>query len=283
MLTLRRLALTLFVLPLFGCPELGTQEREIVAELPENPTWTEHIKPLMDTYCNECHSVPPQQLAPPTLRLDTCEDVGGVFGAKNQSIRIIFRTIDQVPSPMPPTTYGIYPTADEQEIIQRWVDQGANCDGAPTNVNPNNMTGDMGVPPNMNPGDMAMPNNMSMDMGMDTGMDMDMDTGPDLPPAATWNQVASMMITPCTGCHSAGAGGLQWSNVAELRTAIEGMNSPTDDLAYIEPNQPELSHLFLRVSSVDMAFRMPRNSAQPIDNLVMAMESWINNGADFDN
>lgn len=271
---------------LLGCPELGQQERTIVGEIPETPTWSEHVKPIMDVYCNECHSVPAEQLAPPSIRLDTCEDVGGVFGAKNQASRIVFRTIDQVPSPMPPLTYGIYPTNDEQEILQRWVDQGAQCDGGPP---VNATTTDMGTP-NGVPGDMGTPNNMTPDMGtpgQDAGDDMGVDMAPDVgEPATTWVMVAAQLNMKCSGanCHSAGARAPTLVGTpAEIQAAIEGQSATTGDMnLYITPSDPAASEIFLRVDSPNADFRMPRNAPQVDQVLADALESWINAGAPFE-
>ena len=83
-------SVALFALLAAGCPELGTQPRTITSEIPESPTWTD-VKPILDEFCNECHSVPlvavpPSVVAPDTLRLDVCEDVAGVTGAKSNAV-----------------------------------------------------------------------------------------------------------------------------------------------------------------------------------------------------
>lgn len=275
--------LALVVILLAGCPELGTQERTVTAELPANPTWSADVKPILDTHCNECHSVPATQLAPPTLRLDVCETVDGLPGAQSQAIRIVFRTIDQIPSPMPPATYSTYPSADEQEILQRWADQGAPCDGdTPANINPNNTMSDMGTNMNMDTGMTGMDTAGAVDMGVDTGPDI----GPDLPPAAaTWAMVAQQLVQKCAGCHDGGRQNLTIpmnATPAELRPFIENMNALTGDMnPFITPNDPMASEIFLRVNSADMAFRMPRNAAQVDQQLADLLTSWINDGAPY--
>lgn len=264
---------------LSACPELGTQERTLTAELPENPSWAVDVKPILDLYCNECHSSPPTQLATPGIRLDVCENVGTDLGAQSQAIRIQFRTLDQVPTPMPPLSYGIYPSNDEQEILQRWIDQGAQCDGvAPTNVTPNNTQPDMNTTTvDMAAVDMAVP----VDMGTDTGVD----TGPDLPPPATWAMVSQLLVTKCAGCHDAGRQNLtipMGGTPAEVQATVEGMSANTGDMnLFITPNSPAASEIYLRVTSMNMAFRMPPNSAAVDQELATALESWILSGAPY--
>ncbi len=280
MTSFRLFLVTLFVIPICGCPELGSQERTITAEIPEEPTWADHVKPVLDLYCNECHSAPPQQLAPANFRLDVCESIGMVPGAKLFAGRIIFRTVDQLPSPMPPASYSEIPTAADRELLQRWVDQGAACDGVitPTNVTPNNVQPDMMLPPGA---DMGTP---GMDMAVTPDEDMGMDVGADLgPPPATWNMVAAMLESKCSGCHDAGRGNLtipMGATPAELQVLIEDQSAALVPAGlFITPNLPENSAIYLRVSSADGMIRMPRGSAAVDEALRAALESWILNGA----
>lgn len=253
------------VLVLTGCPEFGKLDRPLTTEVPDNPTWSQHVKPILDVYCNECHSVPAQQLAPGTLRLDVCETVAGLPGAQSQAFRIVFRTIEQIPSPMPPLDYAAgYPSAAEQEILQRWVDQGASCEDMPV---VNNGTADMDTT-GMDMTTVVPDMNAAVDMGTDMGMDMAVDLGP---PAATWPEVATMLNDKCSGCH-----GFLGGTPAEIQAQVENR------AGFVTPNLPESSDLFLRVSSQDDNFRMPRPVGTPIDQeLVDAVESWILDGAPY--
>lgn len=112
---------------LLGCPGLGSQEPSTGGEIPENPTWSD-VEPVMNRLCSECHSDPPQQMAPPGYRFDVCEDVGDP-GAQTWAPRIQIRMIDKLPTPMPPLTYPEQPTPADEELVARWVEQGAPCDG----------------------------------------------------------------------------------------------------------------------------------------------------------
>jgi hypothetical protein len=268
-----------------GCPGLGSQQPPTSGELPEEPTWSEHVKPIMDIHCNECHSVPPQQAAPGSLRLDTCETVGGIPGAQAQAARIIVRTIDKTPTPMPPANYETTPTPDEEEILQRWFDQGAKCDGGgPTNNTQNNMM-------NNTPSDMG-----DLDGAMDMGTtDLGVDTGADMPDAAdmtdeaemydgwVFADVADFMRNTCSNaggnCHDTGQGNLQFAeDIADddLRMVLMGnaMNNPAD-VPFVTPEDPLQSAIHIRMT--DAGDIMPPGGAMQAQ--ADEIEAWINAGA----
>ena len=288
-------------LMLMGCPELGTQERTISAELPENPTWANDIKPIMDKYCNECHSVPPQQLAPGTLRLDVCETVAGLPGAQDQAARTQLRMVDLVPTPMPPVTYAPQPTDDDKEIVRRWVDQGAPCDGdQPTNVQP----GDMG--PNVVTMDMGT---ADMPVGMDAAMDMpgmdmpgaDMDAGMDADaspvPHPMWVNITNLLknsrIAGANACSNAGChgqmGGIGAFEVPpqatpeQLQALVENTTAQRGDMnLLITPNNILESELYLRVAEANNeGYRMPRPGNEIDTELRDALQTWIEAGAPY--
>ena len=108
-----------------GCPGLGDSDPpSLIDEVPEMPTWSD-VKPVLDLYCNECHSVPSTQSAPSYLRLDSCEDQDGVQGAKSQAMRIDARS--GTGDTMPPSSFAYQPTENERILLKRWVTQGATC------------------------------------------------------------------------------------------------------------------------------------------------------------
>lgn len=271
-----------------GCPGLGSQQPPTSGGLPEEPTWEEDIKPIMDIHCNECHSVPPQQAAPGTLRLDTCETVGGIPGAQSQAARIIVRTIDKTPTPMPPANYETTPTADEEEILQRWVDQGAKCDGAaPTNNSmanstANNTMSDMGGL------------DAAMDAGpdaADAGVDMvdasDMMDEPEMDPVWTFAEVADYMRMDCSkaNCHADGRGNLQFApDVTDANLIatlmMNSVNAPTDGMPFIDPMDKNNSAVFLRMTSDQAGDVMPADNGGMMDAAAVAeIEAWFDAGA----
>lgn len=95
--------------------------------VPENPTWTEDVRPILMANCARCHTDPPIGGAPGYLRLDRYENwpnpIGGdLLGAGNQAARIADRASNGE-RPMPPL---IGPLTDrQQELLQLWVDNGA--------------------------------------------------------------------------------------------------------------------------------------------------------------
>lgn len=257
---------------LFGCPGLGNQEPPIADTLPENPTWTEHVKPILDTYCNECHSDPPQQAAPGTLRLDICESLGKP-GAQAQAQRIVIRMIDKNPTPMPPLTYAKQPTPDDMEVIRRWVEQGASCEGStlPVNNGQNNQNNGMTIPP----ADMGGTNNM--DGGMDMG-------SPDLGDAPwTFTEVADFLRTTCGvggSCHGGAnpQGGfalmMDTSDADLAQTLMTGMTAAQVPL--ISPNEPDASAIVLVLESGQMPLGGP---ARPEE--AAKIRAWVLAGADY--
>ena len=113
-----------------GCPGFGSDGADgDFSDLPDNPEWTD-VSPVLDAYCNDCHSVPSQQGAPGGFRYDVCEDTADDSGASTFAARIQTRTVEALPSPMPPITYSPQPTAEDKELLRRWVDNGAPCGGS---------------------------------------------------------------------------------------------------------------------------------------------------------
>lgn len=122
------------VLLVTGCPGFGDETGNL-QEVPDRPTWDEHVLPIMDRYCNECHSVPAEQDAPGLFRLDECENTD-ILGAQAQAARSALRTFTI--KDMPPATYAPQPSETEREVLQRWADTGAPCEGE--GMIPNNST-----------------------------------------------------------------------------------------------------------------------------------------------
>jgi hypothetical protein len=92
-------------------------------EVPDNPTYTEHIKPILDGNCIRCHGSPPIGGAPDYLRLDVWEVEGGLVdgvgeseATGNAAYLISAYTFDGT---MPPN-YTL--EAWQIETLQRWCD-----------------------------------------------------------------------------------------------------------------------------------------------------------------
>jgi len=261
----RTLALPLLAV-LVGCPGLGNQEPPIADTLPAEPTWTEHVKPILDTYCSECHSDPPQQAAPGTFRLDVCETLGKP-GASSQSAKIVIRMIDEIPSPMPPLTAANQPTPDDEEIVRRWVDQGANCDGAANNGTNNGNTNN-----GTNNGTVAM------DMGMG-GTDMAPDMVTDEP--WTFTEVGEFLRTTC-GLDDICHGGAMPSgnfivteNTSDADLAATLMGMTPGGVLLISPSEPDASRIVQVLESAFMPFGGP-----PRPDEAAKIREWVATGAD---
>jgi hypothetical protein len=118
------------------------------ADVPDEPTWAEDVRPILLANCASCHSFPPIRSAPgPSssqdgLRLDVYEDtvldegsqylgndVSGrtIPGAASMAERIIARAVEL--ETMPPAFAGSSSSrplsSRQQEILLRWYEQGA--------------------------------------------------------------------------------------------------------------------------------------------------------------
>lgn len=88
-----------------------------------NPTYEEHIAPMMAAHCTECHGPEAAFGAPSNLHLDTYE---GLVEAAEISVD---RMLDSPSRPMPP--FDRPPTNDaEQETFANWVGLGMPRSGS---------------------------------------------------------------------------------------------------------------------------------------------------------
>ncbi len=113
---------------LVGCPGFGSEEvTGDFSDIPEDPTFAD-VKPTLDALCNDCHSAVPQEGAPGGFRYDVCADTDGDLGASSRADRIDIRTLQKIPTPMPPATHSPQPTAEDEELLRRWIEDGAPCE-----------------------------------------------------------------------------------------------------------------------------------------------------------
>ena len=98
--------------------------------VPAQPTYDEHVAPLMRFYCDDCHGGGAAGEGTPTLTgaSDFASDVfastdtrQGVYEAR---FRIRRRAIDFEPSPMPPVGLTRMGPVD-RAVFDRWLDDGA--------------------------------------------------------------------------------------------------------------------------------------------------------------
>lgn len=95
--------------------------------VPDNPTWTEDVRPILMANCVRCHTDPPIGEAPGYLRLDRyddwpTDDGGTVIGAAALAMSIANR-VGNADNPMPPIIGPL--NSRQQEILQLWADNGA--------------------------------------------------------------------------------------------------------------------------------------------------------------
>lgn|GEM_PF-3131106 len=119
----------LLVFGLIGCNGFGEEVADPWADITE-PNWVEHISPMMELYCNECHGETGKQGAPSSFRLDIYESIDEP-GSYEKRDRSLARILDSN-SPMPPASYQHQPTESAGLVFQLWVDNGAPYDANST-------------------------------------------------------------------------------------------------------------------------------------------------------
>ena len=114
---------------LAGCNGFGSEVEDPWADITE-PNWVEHISPMMELYCNECHGETGTQGAPSSFRLDIYESIDepGSYEKRDRSLARILDTT----APMPPLSFSHQPTSTVGPVFQIWVDNGAPFDAQST-------------------------------------------------------------------------------------------------------------------------------------------------------
>lgn len=102
-----------------GCAGDLTLDEVDPEAAPAEPTWTEHIEPLMVRYCTACHDPDEQGGEAGGIGLETC--------AKTRREQHEIRDVVFDAETMPPGGADRMPEA-AQLALWRWYDQGANCD-----------------------------------------------------------------------------------------------------------------------------------------------------------
>lgn len=129
--------LLLFLLHLGGCPGFGKVVPDAGGTVPADPTYDEHVGPILDAYCIKCHTSPSQNGAPTDFRLDQYGPDGELLGAGGKADRIAARAGGSNSS-MPPTG-NTAPTQVERDTLAAWL-----ADGAPESPPGEGETGDTG-------------------------------------------------------------------------------------------------------------------------------------------
>ena len=248
---------------LSGCPGFG-DEVGPVSDVPELPEWNRDVSPLMERYCTECHGVPATQGAPGFFRLDECENVDGLSGAKALAQRNSVRTADI--KTMPPASFTFQPSEIERQIFRQWYITGAPCTGAGKlpDGQTNNQTNNQTTPTNNQT--TSTTNNMTTITG------------------APFTAVAGILANGCglSSCHATGNGGFTIttnSTVEEARTALAGKVA-TSGIPFVVPSNPEGSRIFQTMSSNRVGERMPPTGNLP-EAQIDAVRTWILSGAPY--
>jgi hypothetical protein len=103
-----------------GC-DLGDQPlSEVDPEAaPAEPTWSEHVQPLMEIYCTACHAPDAQTGESEGYGFETCAKTKRYWGPLYQSTFVVR---DMPPGGAP------RPLSWELLTLERWHAQGGRCD-----------------------------------------------------------------------------------------------------------------------------------------------------------
>ena len=116
---MKRIAFPLFI-GLAGCPGFGSQRlgNGLIDEVPECPTYEDHISVIMSAYCVSCHGeVSIQEDLP--YQFDRYAGPTGVFENANE----IQQASESTTEPMPPS--GMTPLDNiERDTLALWIEQG---------------------------------------------------------------------------------------------------------------------------------------------------------------
>lgn len=274
------LIIALLSLVIAGCPGFG-DEVGAITEVPDKPTWDDHVAPLMDRYCNDCHSEPAREGAPGFFRLDICENTE-LLGAKSQAARNTLRTTTL--QSMPPASYSPQPTQIEREILERWEATGAPCEGEgfdPEELNNDNNESNQNNDNNLN--NLNNLNNDNNDNNLNN-LNNQNNTAP-----ATFDVVASILTANCgtAACHGASGGIGNFaistdSSLEDVQAALQDVDAQNGQ-ALIVPENAGNSRLYQRVSTIEVALQMPPAPRGPLpEPQIRALESWINAGASYE-
>jgi uncharacterized membrane protein len=120
---MKRIILLLSGLSLGAC-SFGTENIEVVdpAAIPAEPTYSEHIKPLMEFYCVACHDPEGQVGAVGGIDLTTYEAVSADYDDIREAV------FDK--RYMPPGG-GRRLSAEDEATLARWDAQGQVCGAGP--------------------------------------------------------------------------------------------------------------------------------------------------------
>lgn len=112
------LSTLLLGLAITACGDLGTLDEVDPEAAPATPTWDEHVAPIVDQYCANCHGDSAQFGPAEGYVVETCTQV------KRGWRSFASTTFDS--KSMPPGA-APRPTSSELLTLQRWHDQGAVC------------------------------------------------------------------------------------------------------------------------------------------------------------
>jgi hypothetical protein len=122
---------------LLSLAAMATLAAACAPEAPDQPTWVDDVRPILQANCIRCHSAPPIGGAPDYLRLDRYSDEltadGGdvlVIGAAGAAPTIAAYTGQELMPPRLPLT------SRQKDILQTWFDAGAPRGERPDNLPP---------------------------------------------------------------------------------------------------------------------------------------------------
>jgi uncharacterized membrane protein len=107
----------LFLTMAIGSCHYGVKD---IASVPDNPTYWQDVRPLLNDHCVVCHGWPPDRGAPGKFRVDVYEDTNGIKGAHAYGAMINDYVQRNLMPPGVGDTDGVGPNG--KAMLQKWID-----------------------------------------------------------------------------------------------------------------------------------------------------------------
>ncbi len=253
------------------CQALTQQAAPPEEVIPGTPYYCKEIKPILDTYCNDCHGSNRTGSGIQTMRFDQYEDddAEGVMGAKSSALRIRVRTSDF--TDMPLKSFGLQPSDAERAAVKRWEAAGApRCDDDPGVGSPDGGVDGGSIGGGGNDGGMTVP---GPDAGVPNGT---VSYASDVQPI--WNAY-------CVGCHTANnqRGNLNLDPGVSRGELLNVASACNNQVVNVKASDPQGSMLWRKIMGDPSRCSavMPTNGALNTFDAEAAkvVERWIQQGA----
>lgn len=225
----------------------------------QNQGFTKVVAPILVAKCGRCHINDRKggfSAASYASLMQGVADAGVVVLPGNSRGSRIIEVIESGDMPRD----GLKITADERQVIERWINDGAKFDGDNPSTSLARLAGPAAANTTLQPA-------KALDVLAATGKETVSFAG----------QIAPVLARECLGCHGGdrSRNGLSFAN---FDTLLKGGDSGP----IIDREVPEKSLLLTKLLGTGPGQRMPLNRPPLSDALINKFQTWIREGATFD-